>query len=73
MVLLLRVLDMLILDLGVADTYYFEAVDGLGIPPPEILTEAVFILFLVLLGGGLIVELLLDYEIVLTIDVNYVF
>lgn len=64
-VLLFKVLDMLIFDFGVAETYCLEAIEGLGMPPPEILTEAVFTLFL-LLGGGLIVELLLDDVMLLT-------
>lgn len=55
-VLLLRVLDMLILDLGVAETDILVVI-GLGmLLTPEILTLAVLMLFLVLLGGGLIVE-----------------
>lgn len=61
MVLLLRVLDILIFDLGVADTYYFDAVIGFGIPPPVMLIEAVLALFFVLFGGGLTVEFFDDY------------
>lgn len=60
---------MLIFDLGVA-AMYLEVAEGLGIPPPEMLTDAVLILFLVLFGGGLMVELLFDYDMVFTMEVS---
>lgn len=42
-VLFLRVVEMLILDFGVEDTYCLATDWGLGIPPPTILTDVVLI------------------------------
>ena len=62
----LRVVDILIFDLGVADIYFLTTVCGFGIPPPIMLTEVVLTLGLVLFAtalmvGGLLVEPLLDW------------
>ena len=70
MVLFLIEAEMLIFDFGVAEIYYLAAVYGLGIPPPTILTEAVFTLGYYLVCDvapfdcGLIVEFLLLAEMI---------